>query len=733
MKKNSASQSGIFNLRVITACTLFFAAILLAYVGFAGPMSQVNATASALNASPGVAIEWQDKVDPSVLAAAALGQTEFFVHMAQQADLSGAYALETKVEKGQYVYQQMTSLAEATQPPVRQALQLAGAEYKAFWVSNSIWARGNLAALQAVAILSEVAYVYPVGKGGLKLPPQASAHQSDAPSSPNLVEADPNPEPGLVKVNADDVWAMGYAGHGAVVAGADTGVRWTHAALKSNYRGWDGTAASHDYNWHDGIHAQDPANPCPAVPPAAPGSPQPSSPQPCDDDAVLGGGHGSHTVGTMAGDDDATNRIGMAPEAKWIACRNMNQGVGVATTYMECMEWFIAPTKIDGTSPDPSKAPHVINNSWGCVEGCPPPALRMTLQASRAAGIFYAVSAGNDGVVSCGSIYHPLARYPEAFTVGSTTHTTDTISSFSSRGPTGGEPDAPVQIKPNISAPGSTIRSAQRANDTAYANLSGTSMAGPHVAGLVALIISANPALAGKVDRIEDIIEETAVRKFAFFPFCGTDNETSVPNNVYGWGRIDALAAVTLALAEATPVPLVGVASRKTHGDPGTDFDINLPLTDPIGIECRAAQPASGNHKIVFTFLNPISNVGGAAVTSGTGSVSSRGVGANPREYIVDLSGVSNAQRVGVTLSGITDNAGNSTPALSVILGVLLGDVNGDTNAGGVVSNADVGAVKAQVSTTVSQSNFRHDVNLNRTLSNGDVGDTKAQVGSKLP
>jgi hypothetical protein len=77
-------------------------------------------------------------------------------------------------------------------------------------------------------------------------------------------------------------------------------------------------------------------------------------------------------MGSMLGFDGGANQIGMAPDAKWIACRNLSNGVGAIPTYLECMEWFIAPTKINGTDPDPTKAPHVVNNSWGCVEGCPP-------------------------------------------------------------------------------------------------------------------------------------------------------------------------------------------------------------------------------------------------------------------------------------------------------------------------------------------------------------------------
>ena len=484
---------------------------------------------------------WQNKVDASVLTKASAGSTQFLIYMEKQADLSGAESLNTKAEKGEFVFTQLTAVANDTQPAVKQTLQSFGAEFRSFWITNAIWAKGDLALLQALALHPEVSYIYASGGGSLSLPPQPQiAENIAAPETLNTaLAADPAPEPGLLKVNADDVWALGVLGQGVVVAGSDTGVAWQHAALKKQYRGWNDATqtANHSYNWHDAIH--NPNTPC-----------GPDTLEPCDDDEILGGGHGTHTVGTMVGDDGGSNRIGMAPEARWIACRNMNNGVGAIPTYLECMQWFLAPTDINGQNPDPAKAPHVINNSWGCVEGCPPPALQDTLRASRSAGIFYAVSAGNDGgegpVFVCNTIYHPLARYPEAFTVGATNYVTDAIAPFSSRGSVLGDLTAPTGlIKPNISAPGVNIRSALR--DGGYGSLSGTSMAGPHVGGLVALLISANPKLAGLINRLEDIIEQTAVRKTTT-EGCGLDSPTAVPNNTFGWGRIDALAAVLEAL-----------------------------------------------------------------------------------------------------------------------------------------------------------------------------------------
>ncbi|HVF35974.1 MAG TPA: S8 family serine peptidase [Candidatus Saccharimonadia bacterium] len=524
--------------------------------GYAATAATPAATGAAPESAIAAAENWAAKVDPSVMANAALGPTEFMVYLREQADLSGANALATKDAKGRFVHDRLTAIARATQPGVVLTLSQFGAPHRAFWISNTVWSKGNLAVVQAVASLPEVAAIHAVGRGKLQLPPRDASGAHDEAKLATAVG------PGIERSRADDAWALGYEGQGVVVAGADTGVRFTHNALRLRYRGWGGSAASsaHDYNWKDAIHIPNwPPEPLNACNPGGPTGLGQPSPHPCDDDEILGGGHGSHTMGSMVGSEGVENQIGMAPKAQWIACRNMSNGVGAIPTYLECMEWFIAPTKVDGTSPDPAKAPHVINNSWGCIEGCPPEPnpLRDSLIASRAAGIVYVASAGNDGS-ECNTIHHPLARYPEAFTVGSTTHTTDLISSFSSRGPAAVDPSNPSQpfyLKPNISAPGSAIRSALRGSDTEYGSLSGTSMAGPHVAGLVALVISANPALAGNVDRIEDIIEASAEKK-PTSEGCGGDSPTQVPNNTYGAGRIDALAAVMMALGEPRTGPI---------------------------------------------------------------------------------------------------------------------------------------------------------------------------------
>jgi len=174
-------------------------------------------------------------------------------------------------------------------------------------------------------------------------------------------------------------------------------------------------------------------------------------------------------------------------------------------------------------------------------------------------------------------------------------------------------------------------------------------------------------------------------------------------------------------------VPLLSVSSRKTHGTAGT-FDIDFPITGNPGVECRAGG-ANGNYNLVFTFTNPLSSVEGATVSNGTGSVQSSAIGPDPHEYIVSLSGVSNGQNLTVTLTNVSDQAGNSSASLDGMMAVLIGDVNGS----GVVSNTDVASVKAQVAASVSTSNFRNDVNANGVISNTDVSVTKAQVGTQSP
>jgi uncharacterized delta-60 repeat protein len=170
-------------------------------------------------------------------------------------------------------------------------------------------------------------------------------------------------------------------------------------------------------------------------------------------------------------------------------------------------------------------------------------------------------------------------------------------------------------------------------------------------------------------------------------------------------------------------VPLLTSAfSRKTHGGAGT-FDVPLPLTGNIGIECRSGG-ATNDYQMIINFMTSVT-VGSASVTSGTGSVSSFTV--SGPQVTVNLTGVTNVQRITVTLFNVND--GTHMGNVPVSMGVLVGDVNGNS----VVNASDVSLAKSQVGQTVSGSNFREDVNANGLINSVDVALVKARVGTALP
>ena len=481
------------------------------------------------------------KIAPWVIEHTANGQqTEFFVVLADQADLSGAVPLLTKNEKSRYVRDALWNKSQATQGSILQWLSERGLEHQSFYIINAILVKGSRELAEALASRQDVARVEgnPHIQNGLPRPLPA-AETPLQPQAPGTIE------PGISYTHAPDVWVLGFRGQGIVVAGADTGQRWTHNALKPHYRGWDGQNADHDYNWHDSIH-DSVNNPC--------GN---DSPAPCDDN-----GHGTHTIGTAIGDDGAGNQIGMAPGAKWIGCRNMDQSNGTPARYIECMEFFLAPYPVNGNpnQGDPLRAPDITSNSWVCPPsaGCSNNTLQAAVEAQAAAGIMMVGGAGGDGS-ACSTVMYPPAIYEAVYTVGALNTGTDTIAGFSSRGPV--TIDGSNRIKPDITAPGTNTRSSYNTSDNAYAILSGTSMATPHIAGAVALLWSAIPSLQNQIDASRAALNNTAVHIAS--TACGT---AGPPNNVYGWGRVDIFAAVTSATPTPTPTPTPGPITLSATG-----------------------------------------------------------------------------------------------------------------------------------------------------------------------
>lgn len=473
------------------------------------------------------------KIHPDLLAEVdEEGEADLIVVFKDQADVSGALSIKGKEAKGRFVFEKLRGQAVESQVRATEIIRRSSRPFDAFYIVNAIRVRADEKLISELAALPEVDH--------LQLNPTIRIEEPEEALQPGLNFRNAV-EWGIQKMRADQAWDMGYVGQGVVIGGQDTGYEWDHPAIKEQYRGWNNGEVDHNYNWHDAIrevsllHGDSTRT-------AADNDCGLNLDTPCDDH-----NHGTHTMGTMVGDDGQGNQIGVAPQARWIGCRNMEFGYGSPASYIECFEWFLAPTNLEGELPNPDLAPHVINNSWSCpeMEGCTPENwdLMQTVVANlKAAGIVVVVSAGNSGRAGCATVNAPAAMFEESFSVGAIA-ANDTIASFSSRGPV--LVDASGRMKPDIVAPGVSVRSAIRGGG--YARFSGTSMAGPHAAGAVALIISANPALAGEVDRIETIIQESAIPRLAE-ETCGDLPGTSVPNNTYGYGSIDVLAAIEMAL-----------------------------------------------------------------------------------------------------------------------------------------------------------------------------------------
>jgi subtilisin family serine protease len=546
MKNKIASQNGFFIFRVLIGVLLCFAGTMIALFAL-----------GKASAQPRMALPPAAKIASWVTEHTANGeQAEFFIELADQADLSGADNLPTKAEKARFVYETLLDKAQTTQRPILQWLEQRGINYQSFYIINAVLVKGDRQLAEAMAARPDVAHISgnPVIHNNL---PQPGPVEEAPASQPATIE------PGIQYTHAPQVWALGFTGQNIVIASADTGQRWTHNALKPHYRGWDGTNANHNYNWHDSIH-NSVGNPC--------GN---DSPFPCDDFF-----HGSHTTGTAIGDDGMGNQIGMAPGAKWIGCRNMDVGNGTPARYIECMEWFLAPYPL-GCTPaqgDPTKAPDITINSWGCPvsEGCVVGnELQAAVEAQRTAGIQMVVAAGNSGP-PCSTVSDPPSFYDASFTVGALQVGTDVIAPFSSRGPV--TRDNSNRTKPDITAPGTGTRSACNNSDTCYTFAQGTSMATPHIAGAMGLLWCALPSLRHQINMSRTVLENAAVH--IADTTCGS---AGPPNNTYGWGRVDIAAAVGMPSPTATPTPTATATGTPVACSVGTPTPTPTSTSTPTG------------------------------------------------------------------------------------------------------------------------------------------------------
>ncbi len=452
-----------------------------------------------------------------------------FVILKDQADVSAATTMTAYDARRQFVYITLVEQANSSQANLRQTLDQFGLAYTPYYLVNALEIEGGSLTRLWLATRPEVDRVLPSPRlRPLTELPQPMTGDVDPPTVPQW---------NLTSIGADRVWSeFGVTGAGIVIGQSDSGVQFEHSELAASYRGKND---HNDYNWFD---------------------PWYGTQVPTDV-----GGHGTHTLGSVLG-----KTVGVAPGATWFGCANLARNLGNAAFYLDCMQFMLAPFPLGGdpfTDGDPTQSAYVTNNSWGCpqaVEGCDAESLLPAVRAMRAAGIFMVASAGNAGP-ACSSVDDAIAIYDEVFSVGAIDQFGN-LASFSSTGPVDGD----GRIKPDIVAPGVEVLSALPENT--YAALDGTSMAGPHVAGVVALIWSANPALIGNIERTEQILIESAR------PFTGTlgsfvmpseldaplgdlaeppsdsciaqTNTAVVPNNGVGYGVVDAYAAVKLALGE---------------------------------------------------------------------------------------------------------------------------------------------------------------------------------------
>ena len=443
------------------------------------------------------------KIDPRVAQQLrAHGTANFWVMFTKTADLSAARSIKDWNARGAYVLSRLTGAASASQRAFRSYLDRHGVRYQAFWIVNGIRVTGGTAAVaNAAAARPEVA----------RIAPAWHAYVSRYTVGTRVPTSTDGFEWNIKNIKANKVQKkLGDKGAGTVVANIDTGVQYNHPALVNQSRGnLGGGNFDHNYNWWDPSHVCSNNTPCDNV------------------------GHGSHTMGTMVGLDGA-NKIGVAPAAKWIAAKGCETNSCSDTALTSSAQFVTAPTDLNGNNPDPSKRPDVVNNSWSGGGGNS--WYQAYVTAWVAAGIFPQFANGNSGP-SCHTSGSP-GDYVNSYSAGAY-DINNNIASFSSRGPSA----FGSEIKPNIAAPGVNVRSSVPTNG--YAVFSGTSMASPHVAGTVALIISKNPSLRGDVNAIRTLLDNSGTDVNALT--CGG---TLDDNDVFGEGRLNALSAVQAAILE---------------------------------------------------------------------------------------------------------------------------------------------------------------------------------------
>lgn len=412
------------------------------------------------------------------------------------------------------VVRTLQDTAALTQVELRDSLAVmrdhgAVESYEPFWIANAIRVDATEPVLRAIAARPDVKIVFfnmPISNIQPELAP--AGHSNPQPIGSG------SPEIGVQAIGAPEVWDMGYTGEGVLIATMDSGADGNHPALASRWRGlhplYEGNP---EWAWFDPITFT-------------------TSPQ-----EFAANSHGTHTLGTVLGGAPG-DQIGVAPGAQWISAGVIDRGGFQATiaNAIGSFQWMASPT---GNPADWWAVPRVCSNSWGTVTGHGHPNCDQTfwvwIDNSEAAGTAQIFSAGNEG---SGGLRRPADRATSEYhsmAVGGVDANNPNwpVYSASSLGPTLCTPDGGIAIKPDIAAPAVSVRSA--ISGGGYNSYSGTSMASPHVNGVMALMLQACDFLTA--DELKQIIYDTAF-----------DLGAPGKDNTFGWGMIDAVQAVTRAI-----------------------------------------------------------------------------------------------------------------------------------------------------------------------------------------
>jgi serine protease AprX len=475
----------------------------------------------------------QPKIDRALgVELAALQQEKMvtvIVTLRQQADLSRITGTQRAVRR-RALLRILRTITDNTQGRVKNLLiaRLAQGRVKNF---TPIWIFNGFLVTATSDVINELAQQ-----------PDVLSITSDA---VEIVPALGPAETNIELVNAPALWSLGDIGQGIVVANMDSGVDLNHPELAARWRG-------NSNSWFDpyGQH---------------PGLPTDIS------------GHGTETMGVMVAGDTAGTTVGIAPGAQWIAARIFDDSGGSTATAIHLgFQWLLDPDN----NPATDDAPDVVNNSWtyanpGCYLDFEP-----DLQALRAAGILPIFAAGNGGPYTNTS-YSP-ANNPSAFAVGAINNNSQ-VYGYSSRGPTTcGGSTGPY---PELVAPGVNIRTTDLLGG--YSTVSGTSLASPHVAGGLALLLSMNRNLS-------------AVEQQSLLLNSSIDLGVTGPDNVYGYGRLNILAAFNLLNSgpTATPLPTDTAVPLMTPTLLPTDTAVpsptftSVPSSTPTALPTFTATPA---------------------------------------------------------------------------------------------------------------------------------------------